>query len=157
SLATLASATARACLKLADPILCVPDAAPLLEFDRAAGACDEQSEPIDVLWILRTPVNDEESRLVPFVVDHVGSDHRRHAVAVIESGDSKLQERMPGIHIHHPENLRAFLNLAGRAGRVFSMRYHGIIFAALAGKFAYGLSQKGKVEYLYSEHRLPGC
>jgi hypothetical protein len=158
SLATLASVTARACLVVPDPILCMPDAARLLEFDCAADSGGEQNEPIDVLWILRAPVNEEESRLVQFVAGHIGSDRRHHAVAVTESGpDAGLQQHMPGIDIHQPENLRAFLKLASRAGRIFSMRYHGVIFAALAGKVAYGLSQRGKVESLYSEHGLPGC
>jgi tetratricopeptide (TPR) repeat protein len=118
----------------------------------------ERDEPIDVLWILRSPADHEESQLVQFVLDHIHSDRRRHSVVVTEPDrDVGLKERMPGIRIHQPENLRVFLNFVGRARRIFSVRYHGVIFAALAGKVAYGLGQKSKVECLYTECGLPGC
>jgi polysaccharide pyruvyl transferase WcaK-like protein len=157
SLEALAHGTARESFMLRDPTLCVADAASLLEFDPPAHADAERHEPIDVLWILRSPVNDEEALIVQFVLDHIRSDRRRHTVVVAEPGlDAGLKECMPGVQIRQPENLRAFLSLIDRARCIFSMRYHGVIFAALAGKVAYGLSQKSKVECLYTECGLPG-
>jgi polysaccharide pyruvyl transferase WcaK-like protein len=157
SLEALAHGTARECFMMRDPALCVADAASLLAFDPPSHADAERHEPIDVLWILRSPVNDEESRLIQFVLDQVHGDRRRHSVAVTElDRDAGLKERMPGTPIRQPENLRAFFSLADRAQCIFSMRYHGVIFAALAGKAAYGLSQKSKVECLYTECGLPG-
>ena len=158
SLESLRHSTGREPFLLRDPILCLGDTAPLLELDPPINTIEADAGPIDVLWILKSPVNAEESRLIEFVRNYIHSDTRRHAVVVTEPAlDANLAEQMPGIRIHQPANLRAFLSFIERAGRIFSMRYHGVIFAALAGKLAYGLSQKRKVECLYSECGLPGC
>jgi len=159
SLKALRHSTARECFLLRDPLLCVTDTAPLLEFDLPTNADTEHAEPIDLLWILRSPVNDQEARLIKFVHDYIHSDDvRRHSIVVTEPAlDAQLLQLMPGLQVHQPKNLRAFLHFIDRARFIFSMRYHGVIFATLAGKVAYGLSQKSKMECLYTECGLPGC
>ncbi|WP_439890888.1 polysaccharide pyruvyl transferase family protein [Ralstonia sp. 25C] len=147
-----ARADAVACL---DPILGLSSVSPLTAFDLAVG---QHPEPSDVLWILKYPANACDEALLRRISTYI-QDHptERHVVVALEPAmDEVLSAWLPGVPVIAMTSLSALMAQLRNTARVVSMRYHGAIFAALAGRYFVGCSQE-KIRDLAAAWPSCGC
>lgn len=97
----------------------------------------------DVLWILKYAANAVDSVLLAQIREQIfRSDDVRHLIVGIEPAlDHVLSDMFEGVPLLLTENLDELAGLISGAGRVFSMRYHGAIFALLMERPVLGASQ----------------
>ncbi|MFL6707436.1 MAG: polysaccharide pyruvyl transferase family protein [Massilia sp.] len=126
-------------LLAADPILCLPGVAPLLSAPAAAAG----APTIDVLWVLKYPASAADAALLRQIRSHIlASRGQRHLVVGIEPAlDGVLLEQFAEFAVVLTENLDELAALMQQAKQVFSMRYHGAIFALLIDRPALLASQ----------------
>jgi Polysaccharide pyruvyl transferase/Domain of unknown function (DUF4214) len=141
-----------------DPILCAgnPNDLCALDLGLPTPASGSGDDDIDVLWVLKYPDSLEDLRFLTqassLILEESG---RRHTVVAIEPvRDQPLEKYLPG-RVHYLRSLSELNSFLNRATLVVSMRYHGSIFAALAGKVSIGYSQP-KIRSLYDEMLIPG-
>jgi Polysaccharide pyruvyl transferase len=142
-----------------DPILCAGNLDDLCVMDlpRPTPAPSGTDDDLDVLWVLKYPDSLDDIRFLTqaskLILKESGC---RHTVVAIEPvRDQPLEKYLPG-RVHYVRDLTELSLFLKRATLVVSMRYHGSIFAALAGKVSIGFSQP-KIRGLYDEMLVPGC
>lgn len=140
---------------VADPILCSAALSDLTALD-LEGALVPGA--IDVLWILKYPNSESDQdflRQIKVYLD--AAPAARHQILCIEPRlDKEIEAFFPGYRILYVSALSHLLAWIHAASVVVSMRYHGAIFAALAGCRFLGFSQE-KIGALSSELGLPGA
>jgi polysaccharide pyruvyl transferase WcaK-like protein len=158
SIAVLKGVRADAIL-MRDPILCAGNLDDLCAMDlrRPTPAPSGTDDDHDVLWVLKYPDSLDDIRFLTqaskLILKETGC---RHTVVAIEPvRDQPLEKYLPG-RVHYVRDLTELSLFLKRATLVVSMRYHGSIFAALAGKVSIGFSQP-KIKGLYDEMLVPGC
>jgi polysaccharide pyruvyl transferase WcaK-like protein len=133
--------TVRSDARLAgDPILCLGSVHDLLPAPSVAP--DDQSND-SVLWVLKYPSNDEDLALLGKIREYIkDNSHQNHMIVGMEPA---LDQVLIGLFDETPilltEDLDQLCQLISRAGQVFSMRYHGAIFALLMDRRVVGASQ----------------
>lgn len=121
----------------------------------ALRACDRGTQPpaapAEVLWVLKHPTNVEETRVLRQLAGILSdATERTHLVIAIEPHlDRALEEFFPG-QVHYANDLTSIAACFEQARLVITMRYHGAIFAAMAGRPSIGYAQE-KIRALYSE------
>lgn len=141
-----------ACL---DPILGLSSVSPLTAFDPVVR---QDPAPSDVLWILKYPANARDEAFLRRIGGYI-QDHptERHVVVAIEPAmDEVLSAWLPGVPVIATESLSELMAHLRNTGGVVSMRYHGAIFAALAGRYFVGCSQE-KIRDLAAAYPSCGC
>ena len=143
--------------QLRDPILCAPGFGGLIPDAKQAEQQSAASSERPVLWILKHPNTPDEISLLRSIGELIGKEGaNRHTVVAVEPLlDRVLEEYFP-FPIRFTTALADLIPLFERAPIVVSMRYHGAIFAAMAGKPCVGYAQK-KIKDLYAETGLAGC
>jgi polysaccharide pyruvyl transferase WcaK-like protein len=131
-----------------DPILTAASLAALRACDCATQA---PATPAEVLWVLKHPTNVEETRVLRQLVGVLAdATERTHLVIAIEPHlDRALEEFFPG-QVHYASDLTSIAPCFEQASLVITMRYHGAIFATMAGRPSIGYAQE-KIRALYSE------
>lgn len=141
-----------------DPILSIGDIAALGALDAVRPSRTASKSDIggEVLWILKYPASRKDIGFLTKVANLIQSqDTGRHSVVSIEpERDQALEQFLPG-QVRYLSSLSDLRLSLERAKVVVSMRYHGCIFAALAGKPSIGYSQP-KIKNLYAEVSIPG-
>lgn len=124
----------------ADPILCISSVQEML-IKPFAEFADPASD--SVLWVLKYPSNDEDEVLLSQVRQYIKQNsHQRHVIVGIEPAlDHLLIEQFSETHVCLTEDLDQLCQHISQAGQVFSMRYHGAIFALLMNRPVIGASQ----------------
>lgn len=136
-----ALATVRPDVLLApDPILCLGGIEHLLS---PHSADQVPASGPDVLWVLKYPANAGDRALLARIRAYMAeTGESRHLVVGIEPAlDTVLADQFDGVPLVLTESLDELANLIHQAGRVFSMRYHGAIFALLMDRQVLGASQ----------------
>lgn len=135
-----------------DPILSIESAASLTEFDAPAAI---RPDTIDVLWLLKHPANADDEAMLAAAEACIAEGRGRHVIVAIEpSMDRVLSDRFPQHRIEYVQALADLLALIRASSLVFSMRYHGIIFALMEGRRTMGASQV-KIKDLLTEAGVP--
>jgi polysaccharide pyruvyl transferase WcaK-like protein len=121
-----------------------------------SAALPETETDVEVLWVLKYPDSEEDADFLIKVANLIQEQTRvRHAIVGIEPGrDQVLEQFLPG-KVQYLRSLSDLIPRLEQAGVVVSMRYHGCIFAALAGKPSVGYSQS-KIKHLYADRLIPG-
>lgn len=145
-------------LMIRDPVLSAVDIEELSTSDACSRppALPNEENRADVLWILKYPDSQKNADFLSAVADLIREQPRvRHTVVAIEPDrDQVLEQFLPG-KIHYLRSLSDLAPSLESARVVVSMRYHGCIFAALAGKPSVGYSQS-KIKHLYADKLIPG-
>lgn len=147
---------------IADPVLCMPDSMGVDLMGKDGEVVDPDSLALkhDFVWILKHPSNAEDEiflNIVSRYLSKVSCSHsvnRNIVVALEPDFDSVLEKWFPG-RVNYVIQAKNLILMIKNARAVFTMRYHGAIFAALQGKPSFGFSQS-KINALYSELGLPG-
>jgi polysaccharide pyruvyl transferase WcaK-like protein len=152
SLAALKSIREDAFL-LHDPILCASSSEELCDLDEPSAAAPDGAGG-EVLWILKYPASTQDGDFLRRTAELIQGQARHTVVALEPVPDKALEEYLPG-RVQYLRTLAALSPLVKRSSLVVSMRYHGAIFAALAGKPSLGYAQT-KIKALYEEAGVPG-
>lgn len=147
SLAALQSVRPDAFL-LRDPILSCGDA-------DVFGPSTAPAQSAGTLWILKFPSGDADERALDEIGRIIATRPGRHVIAAVEPLLDVALERRFGTDITYVTRFDQLCDLCRQATAVVSMRYHGAIAAALAGRPCLSLSQS-KIAALHDELGLPG-
>lgn len=129
-----------------DPILSLESGATLTKYD---APIRQFHSNIDVLWILKHPSSPADEVLLSEVERLINSSSKRHVIVAIEPHlDNVLSERFSKQEVLYVDSAVELLHLVRASGLVFSMRYHGIIFAVLENRRVIGASQSKIKELL---------
>jgi polysaccharide pyruvyl transferase WcaK-like protein len=124
----------------ADPILSLTAVQEMLKepFHQFSAAVQDS-----VLWVLKYPSNDDDKVLFGQIRRYINENsHQRHVIVGIEPAlDHVLIEEFSEVEVLLTENLDELCQHISRARQVFSMRYHGAIFALLMNRAVVGASQ----------------
>ena len=140
-----------------DPILCLKNLEVLTAFDVEPPAPIADEGGADVLWVLKHPTSPDDIRFLREAAGLIAaSEGVRHEIIAIEPDkDRVLEQYFPG-QVRYACELSVVAPCFRQARLVVTMRYHGAIFAALAGKPSLGYAQK-KIGTLYAEMNLAGA
>ncbi|MGZ5120123.1 MAG: polysaccharide pyruvyl transferase family protein [Burkholderiales bacterium] len=124
----------------ADPILSLGGIDGLLSSEISS------REPVihyDVLWILKYPAGEQDYALLREIGEYMRqTSEKKHLIVGIEPAmDGVMAEEFEGMPVVLTESLDGLADLIKQSARVFSMRYHGAIFALSLGRQVIGASQ----------------
>ncbi|MDI1307900.1 MAG: polysaccharide pyruvyl transferase family protein [Methylotenera sp.] len=138
-----------------DPILCIQNTEDLIAFDVFN---ENLSKKCDVLWILKYPSSANDIEMLNWIREKVIEDKDKvhHIVAIEPKLDVALQAYFPNQEIIYLESLLSLNQLIQQSDKVFSMRYHGVIFSLLQNHpLVYGFSQV-KIKNLFEKIGING-
>jgi hypothetical protein len=95
------------------------------------------------LWILKHPLNDFDRECLLLLADHIANAaDGEHRVVAMEPGlDKALEEYFGPGRVEYFDSVAPLDEAIQASSRVFTMRYHGYIFATLRQKPVVGFSQ----------------
>lgn len=97
----------------------------------------------DVLWILKYPDGAEDYALLREIRGYIRqTSEKKHLIVGVEPAmDGVMVEEFEAMSVVLTESLDGLADLIKQSAHVFSMRYHGAIFALLLGRQVIGASQ----------------